>query len=303
MPAKGRVAFADMGIEILQTSNAQETIKYRPSLVGRIARIVIPALQKTLPPAGYKIVYDALYSGYKRTLRQAYLVKFVVAQIAGSREQKLRTSLTRRLLPYSMGGRKALENAFLVTSLVERRGVPGALVECGVAEGGTAAMLALTNRALGKEPRQKWFFDSYEGLPEPTEDDYEGGRTGNFIRPLPKGSCLGTIEQVSELMFEKLGLPEEEVHLIKGWFQDTVPVERDNIDTIAVLRLDGDWYESTKIPLDNFYDKIAPGGVVIVDDYATCFGSRKAVDEFRAERSIATPLNEDGRGGVWFEKL
>ncbi|MFM7447889.1 MAG: TylF/MycF/NovP-related O-methyltransferase, partial [Leptolyngbyaceae cyanobacterium] len=91
-------------------------------------------------------------------------------------------------------------------------------------------------------------------------------------------------------------------HLIKGWFQDTVPVYRDKVGPIAILRLDGDWYESTKIPLDNFYDLIVPGGAVIVDDYATCFGSRRAVDEFRLNRDIKSPLNPDGRGGVWFEK-
>ena len=127
------------------------------------------------------------------------------------------------------------------------------MVECDVAEGGTAAMMALTNRELGTNTRQKWFFDSYEGLPEPTAKDYEeGGKAGHFIRPLQKGACLGTIEQVSDLMFDKLHLPKSEVHLVKGWFQETVPVHRVRIGPIAVLRLDGDWYESTKIPLENF---------------------------------------------------
>ena len=163
-------------------------------------------------------------------------------------------------------------------------------------------MMALTNRGLGETPRQKWLFDSYEGLPEPTEEDYEGGKTGHFIRPLPKGSCLGTIEQVSELMFDTLEFPKEEVHLIKGWFQDTNPVYREKVGKIAVLRLDGDWYESTKVPLENFFDQVVEGGLIIIDDYATCFGSRKAVDEFRTNRNITTPLNPDGRGGVWFKK-
>ena len=164
-------------------------------------------------------------------------------------------------------------------------------------------MLALTNRTVGTTTRPKWFFDSFEGLPEPTAEDYaEDGRTGEFIRPLPKGACLGTIEQVSELLFDTLELPRSEVHLVKGWFQDTVPAQRKDVGPIAVLRLDGDWYESTKIPLEAFYDQITPGGVVIVDDYATCFGSRKAVDEFRGNRSITAELIPDGRGGAWFRK-
>lgn len=280
----------------------ENRIEYQPSLVGRIARVLIPFLQKTLPSGAYRVIYDSLYNGYKWALRKSYLLKFAAYQALGSREDKLRTSLTRQLLPFSMGGRKALENAFDVTALAEKRKIAGGLVECGVAEGGTAAMMALTNRQLGEIPRVKWFFDSYEGLPEPTAEDYEGGKTGHFIRPLPKGACLGTIEQVGELMFDNLKLPKGEVHLVKGWFQDTVPARRNDVGQIAVLRLDGDWYESTKIPLENFYDNISPGGFVIIDDYATCFGSRKAVDEFRSERGIATPLREDGRGGVWFEK-
>ncbi|MCH7780604.1 MAG: class I SAM-dependent methyltransferase, partial [Acidobacteria bacterium] len=191
---------------------------------------------------------------------------------------------------------------FDVTAMAEDRGIPGALVECGVAEGGTSAMLALANRCLGNTSRAKWLFDSYEGLPEPTQEDYEGGTTGDFIRPLPKGACLGTVEQVEELMFETLCFSQSDTFLIKGWFQDSVPKHRARIGDIAVLRLDGDWYESTKIPLENLYDFVSPGGFVIIDDYGTCFGSRKAVDEFRRERRLESPLNSDGRGGVWFEK-
>lgn len=284
------------------TLDGVNRIEYRPGLVGRFARILIPFLQRTLPSGLYRVTYDALYNGYKWTLRQSYLLRYAAAHVVGSREDKLRTSLTRKLLPYSMGGKKALENAFELTAKAERNNIPGSLVECGVAEGGTAAMIALTSRELGKTVRPKWFFDSYEGLPEPTAEDYEGGKVGNFIRPLPKGACLGTIEQVGELMFDTLKFPKDEVTLVKGWFQDTVPVKRDAVGQIAVLRLDGDWYESTKVPLENFYDNVSPGGYVIIDDYATCFGSRKAVDEFFAERNIKAPLFEDGRGGVWFEK-
>jgi hypothetical protein len=280
----------------------KQKIEYRPSLVGRLARILIPLLQAMLPRKAYRMIYDILYNGYKKILRASYNVRILESRLFGDRDLQLKTSLTRQLLPYTMGGWKALENAFEVTALVEQKKIEGALVECGVAEGGTAAMMALANRELGAIRRHKWFFDSYEGLPEPTAEDYEGGAAGHFIRPLKKGACLGTIEQVSELMFDKLRLPRNEVHLIKGWFQDTVPVHREKIGPIAVLRLDGDWYESTKIPLENFFDQISPGGFVIIDDYATCFGSHKAVNEFRADRNITTQLCPDGRGGAWFEK-
>lgn len=280
----------------------QSIIEYQPPLAGRLARVIIPLLQSVLPQKAYRVVYDQLYINYKKALRASYVFRVIKYNLIGDNEQRQKTSLTRQLLPYTMGGWKALENAFELTSLVDKKLINGAIVECGVAEGGTAAMMALTNREFGAIQREKWFFDSYEGLPEPTDEDYENGKVGHVIRPMPKGSCLGTIEQVSELLFDKLRLPHNEVHLIKGWFQDTVSVHREQVGKIAVLRLDGDWYESTKIPLENFYDQISIGGYVIIDDYATCFGSRKAVDEFRTERNITSPLYPDGRGGAWFEK-
>jgi O-methyltransferase len=280
-----------------------ENLTYKPSIVARLARVVIPLMQRILPRSAYKLIYDMLYNSYKWLLRKSYVFHLFAANFFGSKESKLRAKLTWKLLPYTMGGRKALENAFDLVAKIERENVLGVLVECGVAEGGTAGMLALANRELGKNNRTKWFFDSYEGLPEPTVEDYINGKAGGFIRPLPKGSCLGTIEQVSELMFNTLKMEKEEVHLVKGWFQDTVPVEKENIDDfIAILRLDGDWYESTKIPLDNFYDKISVGGFVIIDDYGTCYGAKKATNEFRQERGITSPLMPDGRGGVWFRK-
>ena len=286
----------------MKTAKKKEEIEYRPSLVGRMARVLIPFIQEAFPPRAYRITYDMLYETYSRILRASYIKRILNARMFGDSQDRLRTRFTEALLSYTMGGWRALENAFEITSIVEKKGIEGALVECGVAEGGTAAMLALTNRELGSVRRSKWFFDSYEGLPEPTAEDYEGGKAGHFIRPLPKGACLGTIEQVSGLLFEKLGFSPDEIYLVKGWFQDTVPAYRDKIGPIAVLRLDGDWYESTKIPLENFYDQISVGGYVIIDDYATCFGSRRATDEFRAERNITSPLRPDGRGGVWFEK-
>lgn len=277
-------------------------IGYRPSLVGRAARFVLPSLHKMLPTRAYGQIYELAYNNYKRLLYFGHAARVFGRRPFVDRKRKLRDRLSLQLLPHTMGGRKALENAFQVVSLVDERGIDGAIVECGVAEGGTAAMMAMTNRELAGPKREKWFFDSYEGLPEPTAEDYHDGRVGEFIRPLPKGSCLGTIEQVSALLFDDLGFDRADTHLVKGWFQHTVPAHREKIGAIAVLRLDGDWYESTRIPLDNFYDNVCPGGFVIVDDYATCFGSRRAVDEFRTERAITTPLIEDGRGGVYFEK-
>jgi len=278
-------------------------IDYKPSLIARIAKVLIPILKFLLPKKFYKITYDFLYNLYKKTLRLLYFLRFSWHYIFGNHLTKCKMKLTHKLLPYTMGGSRALENAFDIVLKVEVKKLDGAIVECGVAEGGTSAMMAMTNKKFSSVKRIKWLFDSYEGLPEPTEEDYKGNKTGDFIRPLTKGACLGTIDQVSELMFEKLKFSKDEVHLVKGWFQDTLPIMKFKIGKIAVLRLDGDWYESTKVPLENLFDQVAVGGFVIIDDYATCYGSKKAVDEFIEDKGLKIVLNADGRGGAWFEKI
>lgn len=277
-------------------------IFYKPSIVARIARLIIPILKFLLPKSLFSFFYNFLYFSYKKSIRVLYFTKVIWFFIFGSNIQKLKSNWTFKLLPYTMGGVKALENAFDIIYEVEKKNIEGAIVECGVAEGGTSAMMAITSKLFTSNIRQKWMFDSYEGLPDPTEDDYINGKTGVFIRPLPKGSCLGTVEQVSELIFHHLGFPDNEIHLIKGWFQDTLPIYKNKIGKIAVLRLDGDWYESTIVPLKNLFDLVVCGGYVIVDDYATCYGSKKALDEFLELNSLNVILNEDGRGGIWFEK-
>ena len=280
----------------------QSKIEYKPSFAAKLAKVILPMLQLTLPEKLYKRTYDTSYSSYKNLLNLSYNFILAKSYLSGNRIDILRSQLTKQLLPYTMGGRKALETAFNTMLLIEQEGINGVIVECGVAEGGTAAMLALANLKAGSYERNKWFFDSYEGLPEPTQDDYSNGKAGHFIRPLPKGACLGTIEQVSDLLFNKLSISREKTKLIKGWFQNTIPQHTTVIGEIAVLRLDGDWYESTKIPLENFYPLVSKGGYIIIDDYATCFGSRKAVDEYLELLNINAELLPDGRGGAWFRK-
>ena len=276
---------------------------YSPSFTARSARILIPILQRLLPNSVYVHVYEVLYNSYKWILRKTYLFEVFAARLFGDEQRKRRAEVTNLLLPYTMGGSKALENAFDLVVLVEENKIPGVLLECGVAEGGTAAMLALANRELGERVRRLYLFDSFEGLPEPTIEDFMDGQAGRFIRPLPKGSCLGTLEQVKELMLKTLQFKESDVTFVKGWFQDTVPAFRQEFsEPIAVLRLDGDWYESTLIPLENFYDLVSDGGVVIIDDYGTCYGSKKATDEFVSKNQLNVILHPDGRGGAWFKK-
>ena len=286
---------------MINSIDKQKSGFYKPSLIAKFARLIIPLLYRFLPYSIYRYTYNFLYFVYRSVYRYSYLV-VLLNSIFKDKVSRKKALLTWKLLPYTLGGCKSLENAFDMVQIVEKNNIPGAFVECGVAQGGTAAMLACAQDEKSSNTRDKWFFDSYQGLPEPTKEDYINGKTGSFIRPLPRGSCLGTIEQVSELMYDTLKMSPNNVKLIKGWFQNTICAYKDKIKEIAILRLDGDWYESTKIPLENLYDQISLGGIVIIDDYGTCFGSKKATDEFIKYKNLKVNLLPDGRGGIYFFK-
>ena len=113
---------------------------------------------------------------------------------------------------------------------------------------------------------------------------------------------MGPLDDVKEILFRKLRLDERNIVIRKGWFQHTLPQARHEIGPIAVLRLDGDWYESTKCCLENLYDSVVPGGYVILDDYYCWEGCKKAFDEFVAERGLTVELQRIDKAGAFFVK-
>lgn len=159
-------------------------------------------------------------------------------------------------------------------------------VECGVAKGGCLSMMKF---ASGKN-NKIFGFDSFEGMPNITDEDidvYNKSCPKQFVGiPL----CNGINDVYNT--FNSLNLSVDNVTLVKGFFQDTLQIQEniDNIGEIAVLRLDGDWYESTKICLDKLYDKVIDCGIIIIDDYGHFIGAKKATDEFRMKHNILTPL-------------
>jgi hypothetical protein len=178
-----------------------------------------------------------------------------------------------------------------VTYIV-RDQIAGDLVECGCARGGSAALMALAQKRLG-ESRRLWLLDTFEGLPAPSREnpDYE-------LANLFTGSCVGTIDEVRAL-FRKLDV-DRDVQFVKGLFQDTLPSA--DIHHIALLHIDGDWYESVKICLETLYDKVVPGGIIQFDDYGYWQGARRAVDEFFAEREMKISLQRVDYSGRSFLK-
>jgi O-methyltransferase len=186
---------------------------------------------------------------------------------------------------------KALEQH---VSSIERERVHGVVVECGVAAGGSAAVLgmALDRRA---SDRLLYLFDTFEGLPAPSasDPDYE-----NAVKWT--GQCRGTLEDVQAL-FASLRMRTDRLRFVQGLFQETLPTTP--IGPIALAHLDGDWYESTLTCLAAVWPKLSVGGILQLDDYGTWQGCRAATDEFFAERKNAmsmTPLDE---GAVVIRRL
>lgn len=280
-----------------------EVPMYR-SRIFRLARAVLIWSERRLPSPAYNAMYWGAFRAYRFGLTTQYMASRRRKTGRGDEDGVRQSDAVLKALPYSLVGPSGLEATYRAVDDVIRRGVPGALVECGVAQGGSGAVMAMAARDA-KEWRHLWLVDSFEGLPDPTADDFDAatGSTGAHIRPLPKGACLGTYEDVHDLMMDIVGLDADQFTLVKGWFQDTVPDLPGRIGPIAVLRLDGDWYESTKVCLEALYPMLSKGGVLIIDDYYSCHGSRRAVDEYLGDQIAPdAPLLSDGSGGVTWMK-
>ena len=195
---------------------------------------------------------------------------------------------------HQLKGYTKINPSLLETFLALARTVvtlPGAFVQCGCFMGGSAAALRLE---LG--PRPVWLFDSFEGMPLPLHID--GKRAMWKYQRKGKGWHACTPDDV-RAAFEVAEIPLDDVTIVKGWFEDTVPDAA--VGPIAFLHLDADWYSSTKIPLETFYDRVQPGGIVLIDDYEAWAGCKRAVKEFRSQRNISAELHPLNRVSVYWK--
>jgi hypothetical protein len=198
-------------------------------------------------------------------------------------------------LSHTMIGRLRMNNLeFCLNNILADR-VPGDLIETGVWRGGATIFMRGFLKAHGLTDRMVWVADSFEGLPTPSlEQD-----AGYDLSPRHWPSLAISLDQVQDL-FRRYGLLDAQVRFLKGWFKDTLPSAP--IERLALLRLDGDLYESTMDALTPLYDKLSPGGYVIVDDYASCPPCGRAVDTFRERRDIADPLIPIDEASVYWRK-
>jgi len=202
--------------------------------------------------------------------------------------------------PWTMTSPEKLNALILAVRHVVKHQVPGDVVECGVWRGGSMQATARTLMEAGDTSRNLYLFDTFEGMPPPTEEDLrqDGRSAADLLAASEKTSgvwAVATLEDVRAGM-GRIGYPDDKVHFVPGLVEETVPDQAP--EQIAVLRLDTDWYASTKHELDHLYDRVPSGGVVIIDDYDYWEGSRKAVDEFVATTGARLLLAPMGSGRI-----
>jgi O-methyltransferase len=214
-----------------------------------------------------------------------------------SRESLKLARLILKVKPeFTMVKSRNLVNLFSLVEKVNAMNLPGDIVECGVWNGGASAMMAFA--CLNSEvPRKRllWLFDSFEGLPPPGPKD---GKTEN--KHFFEGMCRGSVSSV-EKVFKKLGLSLDNVRIVQGWFEATLKGAA--VDRIAILHIDADWYDSVKYVLESFYEKVVPGGFVVLDDYAYWEGCNHALEDYISQNKIrGIELKQAESTGIYFQK-
>ncbi len=201
--------------------------------------------------------------------------------------------ILQRVKPFSMTSEARLAAVCDAVRYVETRGIEGDIVECGVWKGGSSMALALALLEQGSTSRSLYLYDTFEGMSEPTQHDTEvhGGATAkSLLAQSDKEALVWAYSPLDEVKgnLASTGYPAELIHFIKGKVEDTIPETIP--ERIAILRLDTDWYESTRHELEHLFPRLLPGGVLIIDDYGHWDGARKAVDEYFSRPDVPYPL-------------
>lgn len=192
--------------------------------------------------------------------------------------------ILRRVQPFTMTSPERLAAVLTAVRHVHEQRIPGSLVECGVWRGGSMMAAALMLRLVGDENRDLHLYDTFSGMSAPTAHDrsFDGHDAGELLaRDEPQTGlwCFASLEDVRANLLST-GYPAKRIHFHVGKVEETLPVKAPG--PIASLRLDTDWYESTRHELEHLYPLLQPGGMLIVDDYGHWQGARRAVDEYLA---------------------
>ena len=265
----------------------------RMDLKRRIV-VVTRMLGREADPALLSEVKDAMLGEEYQTDFQAMLDEYGRQVRFADMEPEFRAILDR-VRRYTMTTIERLYALWSSVGYVCAARLPGDLVECGVWRGGSVMLMAHELARRGATDRELWLFDTFAGLPMPDaaiDIDIQGNRAidGWNARTLTDGNTYWAYADETDVRrnMALTGYPADRQHFVAGMVEDTIPAQAP--ERIALLRIDTDWYASHRHLLHALYDRVVPGGVVIFDDYGHFTGAKRAVDEFRAERGIVTPL-------------
>lgn len=275
-PPDGASRVTDLYLDLLKTCLTRSWMeeRYRPIPVGQgMRRAVLSGTQRVLATRGLELVHQ-------------YHANEQVPEVG---------SLTQPPSAETMIGRKRLDNIQLCVDDVIARGVPGDLLEAGVWRGGAVIFMRALLEAHGDEHRLVWAADSFEGLPRPS-DEYRADAGDAHWKASQLAVSLPDVQD----NFRRYGLLDDRVRFLQGWFKDTLPTAP--VERLAVLRLDGDMYQSTTDVLTSLYPKLSPGGYLIVDDYGAIEQCRMAVHDYRDEHGITEPIEPVDWTGVYWKR-
>jgi predicted O-methyltransferase YrrM len=205
--------------------------------------------------------------------------------------------------PYTLIQVERMYSLYKAVEYIVKKNLPGDFVECGVYKGGASMMMALALQKFGAKDRMIYLYDTYEGMAKPTPEDMSVMKGAEPVMEIwereQKGDhnewCYGPLDGVKAAM-ESTGYPMDKVVFVKGMVEHTLP--NDKHEKIALLRLDTDWYSSTKHELEHLFPKLQQGGVLILDDYGYWAGARQAADEYFASTGEAIFLHRDDYSGA-----
>lgn len=226
--------------------------------------------QKFLNRLGYKVVkaYDPIMDKDERFKR-----------------------IYHRCRPFTHSSKERMYALYKAVEYIVNSKIPGDLVECGVWRGGNPMVIGCTLMEMNDTTRKIYLYDTFEGMPEPTQEEYKISGDGSAAISKWKRRkkedhadwWFSPLSEVQNNLFS-IGYPKEKILFVKGKVEETIP--KTVPSKIALLRLDTDWYESTKHELSHLFPVVSKNGVLIIDDYGTWSGSKRAVDEYFSEGSI-----------------
>jgi hypothetical protein len=236
--------------------------------------MIIQSLNSILNKLGYKIVKNSFKEEYAEFLDIYTFCK-----------------------PFTMTTAERMYALYKGVEYVIKNNIEGDFVECGVWKGGSSMVIAKTLQKFGVTDRKIWMYDTYEGMSEPTENDKDNtGVSADILlaqsskREATSVWCYSGLEEVKSNL-ASTGYPVKNIEFVKGKVEDTIPNTMPS-EPIALLRLDTDWYESTKHELNYMFPLLQSAGVLIIDDYGHWEGAKKAVDEYLLHNQVKLFLSK-----------